>query len=764
MRWFALILVLVALSAASPAPEPKKYKPEIKESITNSSLTNEERQFLREVEAKFGIKSDVPVDEEKNKSDKETTKLPPKGDLPKLPFPAVIAIEIVNDTDSKGKGKRTIDANLGYGYRTNTGYSYSYFGKPQEKGKFMLYPYSQEDIPPARPNGQKNQYTKEGYTTASPNVEIQPSQAYELVPVKEEHINSYEYKKPATEFKSNYENVKGLESPPPPPYKPTQSSPSTLYTTYNGDHFSGLSGQFPSVMPNFFVDSSQLLKSPQYQSAGLTSEYIRSHRPQLEQKVVPVLVLRIPSSYLKNPSAELYANLPQNYPISQYLNNVNLQELVNQYFAKIGYSMAPQIMSYNHSPLSSPVSAPAAAAPVSSPASQYEPQHYANPYVQPAYTQADYSGVQYSAVQPVMAKYPSKYSSPQYYMAPAQAIYQHQPQQQQQYEYQYQYVQSPEAYQQYYVDNVDPEYQQISSQTHGQSAATAVDQESTVQHASAHVQYEESQAPAQQQTQEVPQTPHYRPQHLQSQQYEAQVEYELPKEDSKDDTPTKISVSSYSTPKPQYGASQEQQQYYSAKEPIQKETIAIYPSSPKSQTIQRYQYDPQSGHQNYYYQKQVGDDSASKTIVISENYPSQADTIATVLPFHKTTAKPSKSMQSVNYVTPTPFSSKYQSRYNIMVPQTVLGGATASNEKVSYVNSHSLPAHYLQSGSQLNLEEEYTTGAHHVPARSSQKAPSFPRNYHSQPKRMVKQENKPESSPSTSSRKRNDKNDKKKSS
>ncbi|KAI8432123.1 hypothetical protein MSG28_004615 [Choristoneura fumiferana] len=53
------ILLLAALSAASPAPEPKKYKPDVKDTKSNSSLTNEEKHFLREVEAKFGIKSDV---------------------------------------------------------------------------------------------------------------------------------------------------------------------------------------------------------------------------------------------------------------------------------------------------------------------------------------------------------------------------------------------------------------------------------------------------------------------------------------------------------------------------------------------------------------------------------------------------------------------------------------------------------------------------------------------------------------------------------
>ncbi|KAI8432122.1 hypothetical protein MSG28_004615 [Choristoneura fumiferana] len=731
--YFWRILLLAALSAASPAPEPKKYKPDVKDTKSNSSLTNEEKHFLREVEAKFGIKSD-------------------------LPFPAVIAIEIVNDTDSKSKGKRTIDANLGYGYRTNSGYSYSYFGKTPEKGKFVLYPYSQEDIPPAHGSGQNNRYTKPGqdqYTTSSPNVEIQPSQAYELVPVKEEQETSYDYKKPATEFKSSYENVKGLHSPPPPPYKPTHGAPSTLYTTYNGENFSGLSGQFPSVMPNYFVDSSQLLKNPQYQNTGLTQDHLKTQGP-----VVPVLVLRIPSSYLKNPSAELYANLPQNYPLSQYLNNVNLQELVNQYFSKIGYSVAPQIMSYHHSAISAPVQTS-----VPAPVSQYEPQHYANPHVQPSYTHADHSGVQYSAVQPVMAKYPSGYSSPQYYMSQAQQYYQ-QPATQQQYEYQY--VPSSETEQQYYVG---PEYQQEITSHEVPSEHVSADQVTSVHDSASHSQYEAPRTPTHEHAQtaqeyEVPKSPHYRPQ-----QYEAeQPQYELPKEDnaSKDNGPTKVTVSPYTTPSVlKYGSPQQeqsQQQYYTPNEPVQKETLAIYPSSPQSQTIQKYHSDPQSGHsQRYFYQQQVGADSASKTIVISENYRSKDHMIATVLPFSYKQRNQNKPSQTVNYVTPVPYSSKYQSQYNVMVPQTVLSSPT--NDKVSYVNSHSLPSSiYLQSGSGYNPGEEYITATHYVPPKNSQKAPSYPRNYHSQPKRMVRPEHKTESMTSSSSKKRNEKNEKKKSS
>ncbi|XP_049875585.1 uncharacterized protein LOC126373470 [Pectinophora gossypiella] len=738
------VLLCAVFTTICADPEPKKYKPEVKPKLkdSNSSLTDEERKFLREVETKFGIKSEVPVenkDEDEKSSEKEHDSKSNPG--AKLPFPAVIAIEIVNDTDTKSnKGKRTIDANLGYGYRTNNGYTYSYFGKPaQTQGKFMIYPYSQEDIPPAGPSSSHLGYQQSsGQTTKiSPNVEITPSQAYELVPTKEEEITSYNYQKPAIQLKTKYENVQGVESPPPPyPASDSHSSspPSTLYTTYNGEQFSGLSGQFPKVMSNYLVDSSQLLNNPAYQSAGLTQDHLRPHGAKLEQRVVPVLVLRVPSSYIKNPSAELYANLPQNYPLSQYLNHVNLQDLVNQYFKKIGYPFAPKVMAYPSSSLSSHTeSAPA-------PVSNYEPQHYASPYVQPSYTNADYSGVQYSAVQPVMAKYPSGYTRQHYYVMRPQASLYQQPSQQPQYVYRYRYVSqsSPQA-QSYYSQ---PQYQQPAEEQHTSA------QQASLHDTNSQVEYRQPSS-----EEEATSAEYETPQSHSAQQYEqpqsvtssyetvtsATPNYEHSNEvETPDYSPTKVPLSVH-------GSSPSVQIQY--EQPDQKDTIAVYSRGA-------------TGHkpgvsQSYVYQNVANEHSGSESLVLSENYPSKDHTLATVLPLSYKRPQNTEMVQSVSYVTPVP-TMKYHSQYKIMVPQTVLRRPT--NEKVSYVNSHSLSSSYLGSQSQYNPEEEYTAGAHYSPPVSKQKPSSYPWNYHAHPKRMVK----PDSKADTLSSRKNERNEKKK--
>lgn len=750
------------LSIASAEPDPKKYKPEVKpkEKQTNTSLTDDERKFLREVEAKFGIKPDVPVEtlKENEEEGEESPKVPFKA-----PFPAVIAIEIVNDTDSKSKGKRTIDANLGYGYRTNNGYTYTYLGKPtQEKGKFMIYPYSQEDIPPARPESHYSGYSHN--TKISPNVEITPSQAYELVPAKEDEQTAYHYDKPAVEFKTKYENVQGLQTPPPPyPSTSHQATPHTLYTTYNGEQFSGLSGQFPKVMQNYFVDSSQLLNNPQYQSAGLTQDHLRTHGANLEQRVVPVLVLRVPSSYLKNPSAELYANLPQNYPLSQYLNGVNLQEMVNQYFKKIGYTHAPQLMTYQSPvvPVPAPVAAPA---PASYPS--YEPQQYASPYVRPSYTHADYSGVQYSAVQPVMAKYPSSYTRQQYYMTRGQPLYQ-QPLQQQQYTYRYRYVPQMAVQQQSYY--VQPQYQHNSYQVvsqEPQNKPAADDQETSLHDASGHAEYDAHQqshseeSDASYEEYETPQD-QTNTEHDHAQQSTpnygtvttaAPVEYEHSNDDSSSEYgQTQVPLSGHDH------SHSVQVQYET---PANTDTVAVFSRGQTGHNSLH--YSPPQTTQYIYHQKLVNENSASDTLVLHENYPSKDHTIATVLPLSYKRQQSPEPVQSVSYVTPMP-TMKFHSQYRVMVPQTVLRRPT--NEKVSYVNSHSVPSSsYSHGGSkEFNPEQEYTTGSHYIPPIGKQKPPSYPRNYHSSLKRMAKPESKSDTAGSMV-KKIIEKNDRKKSS
>lgn len=749
-------------------PDPKKYKPDVKEKNkqSNTTLTADEKKFLREVEAKFGIQNDSPKEEKKEDAD-EKSKAPTPGH-----FPAVIAIEIVNDTDTKSKGKRTIDANLGYGYKTNNGYTYSYFGKPsQEKGKFMIYPYSQEDIPPG--NVQTfhtvHHYEKPDGKHVKTSVEIQPSQAFELVPVKDEKP-AYNYEKPSIEFKT-------------PPSSPVShghgsnsysSHPSTLYTTYNGEQFTGLSGQFPSVMSNYLVEPSQLIKNPEYQSVGLTQDHLRSSH--IEQKVVPVLVLRIPSSSLTNPTAELYANLPHNYPLSNYLNNLNLQELVNQYFKKIGYNFAPQVMTYS-SPLTSSVGESSGSS-----ASHYsEPQHYAHPYVQPSYTQSHSAGVQYSAVQPVMARYPSSYMRHHYSAPKGRSLYKH-PSLPQKYEYQYQYVpHGAVSTQKFYMpSHYQQQAEHVATGEHSQSALTH-SHGSNVQ-----VQYEVPSVTSGYESSVTHDTQYAAPQaHASAEYTSSQVqtsaeyaapqvhaeygstntvapEYGIPKNGNSQslsagyETSVSPSPSSYESSKESHVLSQE---YYTQNnQHTQQESQSGYPSqSVQSQLSQLSQADL-SGHQNYVYQQQDSDDHG---LVLSENYPSKDHTIATVLPTHYKVGKQSSGMvQTVSYVTPMPHS-KYKIPYHVMVPQTFLTNPTT--EKVSYVHSHPASATYSQSvlHQDYNPEAEYTLAYHYVPPVGKQKPPSYPRNYHSHPKRMISKNEKPDSMSSSYSKSKSERNEKK---
>lgn len=762
------MLFCVVLTTTCAEPDPKKYKSEVKDKDKqlNTTLTADEKKFLREVEEKYGIKNDDPKEDKDNDS-KDKPKAPQAGNSH---FPAVIAIEIVNDTDTKTKGKRTIDANLGYGYKTNAGYTYSYFGKPaQEKGKFMIYPYSQEDIPPANANS-FHHYDYSGKIKTS--VEIQPSQAFELVPVKNEKPN-YHYEKPGVEFntpspQSSYSSSVEHGSSSYSPH------PSTLYTTYNGEQFTGLSGQFPTVKPNYLVDPSQLLKNPEYQNVGLTQDHLRTHGSQLDQKVVPVLVLRIPSSSLTNPTAELYANLPHNYPLSNYLNNVNLQELVNQYFKKAGYKFAPQVVAYpsSHSGISSGSESHGHGA---SSVSQYEPQHYAPPYVQPSYTQSHHSGVQYSAVQPVMARYPSSYVRHHYMTMPKGYSLYKQPSLPQKYEHQYQYVPQPAvSSQKFYTPSLH--YQQETEHGSAEDVHDArhasLEQGAGVHESNTQVQYEgPAQVSGDYESAVTPGTEYGSPPAHAEAEYEmtntVAPEYGTPQEQYSQSVSAGYETAG--TPAPDYGHGSQaavshvsHHEYYSQSQPGQQETHSEYQSQTAEPDLSHVSQSDVGGQQNYVYQHQE-QDSEGRGFVLSENYPSKDHTIATVLPTHyKTTKQNSNPMiQSVSYVTPSPYSSKYKLPYKIMVPQTYLHNPTT--EKVSYVNSHPMSASYSQTivHQDYNPEAEYTVGYHYVPPVGKQKPPSYPRNYHSHPKRMVRPENKPEISTIMFSKNKNDRNEKK---
>lgn len=752
------MVICAVLTTISADPEPKKYKSEVKTKDKQSEkglLSDEERKFLREVEVKFGIKTEINVEnseEDKGESnedisDKENLKSP-KLPLLKPPFPAVIAIEIVNDTDTKLKGKRTIDANLGYGYRTNNGYTYSYFGKPaQEKGKFMIYPYSQEDIPPANPNSYSGySHQSQGHKTIqlSPNVEITPSQAYELVPAKGEET-SYNYEKPAVQLKTKYEDTQDIQAPPRPypvAETPVQTPPSsTLYTTYNGKEFSSLSEQFPQVRSNYLVHPSQLVNNPQYQNAGLTQEHLRSHGANVGQRVVPVLVLRIPSSYIKNPTAELYANVPQNYPLSQYLNHLNLQQLVNEYFRKIGYSYAPQVMAYPNSPLVAPERH------VPTPVTQYAPQQYASPYVQPSYTHADYSGVQYSAVQPVMARYPAGYMRQQYYVTRGNSVYQ---QPHQKYLYMYRYIPPTAVKQQSYYAQ-QPQYQQPESyQTVAQVPRQKIVQEIIIHENAAQSAYGAQQAQSDGDDSQENSASDEQPHSQEAQQYEhsppASPEYEdAPSAEYGHSTPSPVSeYGPTKVPIPAHNSQSVQIQY--DQNPVQKEVIAIYHRSQAGHNYNVPNY-LQSTPESYTYQNQNegNEHSSSEDLVLTENYPSKDHTIATVLPASYKSRTPSEPVQAVSYVTPMP-TMKYHSRYRVMVPQTILKNPSA--EKVAYVNSHSVSqSSYGQSSAKdYNPQEEHTPGSHYVSPVGKQRQPSYPRNYHAHPKRLSRSESKSDSS------------------
>ncbi|XP_072933811.1 uncharacterized protein [Epargyreus clarus] len=735
MRWLYMILLCAVLHTISAGPDPKKYKSEATVD-EKKKLTDDERKFLREVEEKFGVKSDTSINVKKIETSTVSENKTATNDTQKPPFPAVIAIEIVNDTETNSKGKRTIDANLGYGYRTNNGYSYSYFGKPaQEKGKFMIYPYSQEDIPSKHNvySGNHGQSYSNGKHTphSQTSVEIQPSQAFELVSVKDENAG-YDYSPPASQL--SYDNANTHDST-----SYTKSAhPSTLYTTYNGEGFSGLSGQFPSIMPNYFVDPTQLIKNPQYQSVGLTPEHLRTHGSHLERRVVPVLVLRIPSSYLKNPTAELYANLPNNYPLSQHLNNVNLQELVNQYFKKNGYPFAPQVMAYQ-----TPVSTAQSAV-----SSNHEPHHYANPYVQPAYTHADYSGVQYSAVKPVMAKYPLSYTQQKYIVPATKSVYRR-PMQQQQYEYQYQYVPSTAQPQQtYYVQEQEYKTPETADATHQyQQDQASIEHQTSLHDPVTQVQYRTSQQDV---SQEAKETVEYEaPQNAVQETHQSVASYyESPQAETAQYEHSQ-DVSAYaqqqaSQAQPEYSSSSSE--YYTPKKTDEKQTVSVYPS----QLIHSENYQEHSSQnlaQEYVYQTQNSD--ASHGLALSENYPSKDHTIATVLPFtYKQSGNPGvASVQTVSYVTPMP-SLKYQSRYKIMVPQTVL--KNPNSEKVSYVNSHSVSPQYYQPNqyTQESTEQEYSAGTQYVPPVPSKS--TYTRNYYGHLKRQAKPDSKAAASSSSS--------------
>ncbi|KAF2895130.1 hypothetical protein ILUMI_11044 [Ignelater luminosus] len=217
---------------------------------------------IKKVISESSVKSEVP-----SKPLKASTK---RSSSPAQSVPALVAIEIINDKEnssstSKNTSKRTIESSLGYGY------SHSPFG-PEPPKKFVIYKYSQHDIPPYNPSGHAGLQNSIGYHLGSTSTHIEQQPSLE--------VKQPVYQAPTA---SQY-------------YNPS----ATLYTTFNHQgQLGGLSQHIP------------------YQNVDHTG-------------MVPVIILRVYSNQLVSPDTALHTNLPQSHPYSG-LNNVNLQELLQNY-------------------------------------------------------------------------------------------------------------------------------------------------------------------------------------------------------------------------------------------------------------------------------------------------------------------------------------------------------------------------------------------------------------------------------------------------
>lgn len=199
------------------------------------------------------------------------------------PGPAILAIEIVdgndNSTDVRNNTKRTIESALGYGFQGN------YYTTNQGK-KYMVYPYSQRDIPPSQAKSDASKYL-------SQTLNIQKSVSYNL----------------GTKIEPVVATGKQLFTPAPSQAYVQPSSgyyPSTLFSTV------GQSGQIGGLTPNF----------PTHAQTAAAS--------------VPVIILRVYSNQLSD-NAAIYPNLPQTHPYASNLNSVNLQAILANYLQQQYY-------------------------------------------------------------------------------------------------------------------------------------------------------------------------------------------------------------------------------------------------------------------------------------------------------------------------------------------------------------------------------------------------------------------------------------------
>ncbi|KAF5282043.1 hypothetical protein FQA39_LY00567 [Lamprigera yunnana] len=204
----------------------------------------------------------------------------PKIQSKKSSPPAIIAIEIVDEpeknTTGKNTSKRTIESSLGYGFH---GPPNSY--NNQNNKKFVIYKYSQHDIPPSS----SYQYINRPH---GPQAEIQKSIEYNLGSV------------------TSHGNLQSYEQTPSSVYNvPKQTSTqyynpgNTFYATYDQQGLGGISNQIP-------------------------------YQQQQQPGVVPVILLKVYSNQLTNPNTALYTDLPQSHPYSE-LNNVNIQSYLQNY-------------------------------------------------------------------------------------------------------------------------------------------------------------------------------------------------------------------------------------------------------------------------------------------------------------------------------------------------------------------------------------------------------------------------------------------------
>lgn len=234
--------------------------------IVCTIAANLDAASIKKVISESSVKSEV-----QSKPSKLSTK---QSSPPSQEVPAIVAIEIVNGKEnssstSKNTSKRTIESSLGYGY------SNSQFGGEPPK-KFMIYKYSQHDIPPLNYNqgatGHASLQNSIGYHLGSTTTHIEQQPSVEVKqPVYQAPIAS-QYYNPST----------------------------TLYTTFNHQgQLGGLSQQVP------------------YQNLGHTG-------------MVPVIILRVYTNQLVSPDTALHTNFPHSHPYSG-LNNVNLQELLQHY-------------------------------------------------------------------------------------------------------------------------------------------------------------------------------------------------------------------------------------------------------------------------------------------------------------------------------------------------------------------------------------------------------------------------------------------------